>query len=108
MSVTDSRTWSIAVYTLLRVGIFLLFWLPLQLLTPLRGVLAAAAALLMSGAVSLIVLDRQRNRVGSAAAGFFHGINERIEASARAEDDDEPGTPYDDAAPAEHHPQDRG
>ena len=40
------------------------------------------------------MLDRQRGRVGHAvAAGFFGRINERIEASARAEDeDDEPAS----------------
>ncbi len=88
MARSDSRAWSLVVYTLLRVAIFLAFWLPLQLLTPLRGLFAVVAALLMSGAVSLVVLDRQRGRVGQAAAGFFGRINDRIEASARAEDDD--------------------
>jgi len=78
------------VYTLLRVGIFLVFWLPLHFLTPLRGLLAAAAALLMSGAVSLVVLDRQRGRVGRAAGGFFERLNARIDASTRAEDDEDP------------------
>lgn len=87
MSRTDSKAWSWVVYTLLRVAIFLAFWLPLQLLTPLRGLLAIVAALLMSGAVSLIVLDRQRGRVGLATASFFRRMNDRIEASARAEDE---------------------
>ena len=102
MAIEDSKTWSLVVYTLLRVAIFLAFWLPLQLLTPLRGLLAVVAALLMSGAVSLIVLDRQRGRVGLAAAGFFRRINERIEASARAEDEAlDAATDAHDAVPAE-------
>lgn len=88
---SDSKAWSVLTYTLLRVAIFLVFWLPLQFLTPLRGLLAIVAALLMSGAVSLIVLDRQRGLAGQAVARFFHGINARIDASTRAEDgiDDE-------------------
>jgi hypothetical protein len=89
--VSDSKAGSWLVYTLLRVAIFLVFWLPLQLFTPLRGLLAVVAALLMSGAVSLVLLDRQRGRLGQAAAGFFGGINARIEASARAEDDEHVG-----------------
>jgi hypothetical protein len=60
----------------------------IALLTPIKGVWAAVAAILVSGAISIIVLDRQRNKVGLAAGSFFGRINDRIEASARAEDDD--------------------
>lgn len=94
MARADSRGWSVVTYTLLRVGVFVVFWLPLQFLTPLRGLLAVVTALLMSGAVSLILLDRQRGRAGQVVERFFHGINERIDASTRAEDDlfDESGS----------------
>ena len=82
---------AIVVYTVLRIALFLAIWLVVNLLTPIHGVWAAVVALLISGAISLVVLDRQRGRVGVAAAGFFGRLNERIEASARAEDvDDEP------------------
>ena len=77
------------VYTGLRVGLFLACWLTLELLTPIYGVWALVLAILGSGAIAIVVLDRPRNRVGLAAAGFFGRINERIEASARAEDDDD-------------------
>ena len=100
MSATASRTRSIAVYTGLRVAIFVVFWLPLQLFTPLRGVLAVGAALLMSGAVSLVVLDRQRGRMGRATAGFFERPNDRIGASARAEDADTDDPPQDRSDPS--------
>jgi Protein of unknown function (DUF4229) len=84
---------AVAVYTVLRVALFAAVWLTIELLTPINGLLAIIAALLVSGAISLLVLDRQRGRAAAVAAGFFGRINERIEASARAEDvDDEPIT----------------
>lgn len=85
-----SRWVAVLVYSLLRVALFAVVWLVIEFLTPLSGLLALAAAILISGAISLVVLDRQRGAVGAAAAGFFGRINERIEASARAEDDDPP------------------
>ena len=86
-----SKTLAVLVYTALRVALFAAVWLTIELLTPINGLLAIITAILVSGAVSLLVLDRQRGRAASVAAGFFGRINERIEASARAEDvDDEP------------------
>jgi hypothetical protein len=86
-----SKALAVLVYTALRVALFAAVWLTIELLTPINGLLAIIAAILVSGAVSLLVLDRQRGRAASVAAGFFGRINERIEASARAEDvDDEP------------------
>jgi hypothetical protein len=71
----SSKALAVLVYTVLRIALFAAVWLTI-------------------GAISLLVLDRQRGRAASVAAGFFGGINERIEASARAEDvDDEPVTP---------------
>jgi hypothetical protein len=79
------------VYTLLRIALFALVWVIIELVTPIHGLWAAAAAILMSGAISLVVLDRPRNKVGAAAGQFFGRINDRIEASASAEDvDDDP------------------
>lgn len=89
-----SKAAAVLVYTVLRVAVFAAVWLTIELLTPLSGVWAIVVAILVSGAVSLLLLDRQRGRVGAAAAGFFGRLNERIEASARAEDDDvEPPAP---------------
>ena len=86
---SPSRGVAILVYTLLRFALFAGVWLVIEFLTPLNGLLALAAAILISGAISIVVLDRQRSAVGAAAAGFFGRINARIDASARAEDDDE-------------------
>ena len=83
-----SKVVAITVYTVLRVALFAAVWLTLELLTPINGLWAIVLAILISGAISIVLLDRQRDRVGAGAAGFFRGINERIEASARAEDDD--------------------
>lgn len=77
---------SILVYTALRVGLLIGVWALIVLATPIDGLLAAAFAVLVSGAISLLVLDRQRNQMGQVVGRFFSGINERIEASARAED----------------------
>ncbi len=84
---TPRPTWvAVLVYTLLRVALFAVVFVVIDLLTPIHGIWAAAAAILMSGAISLVVLDRQRGPVGQAAARFFGRINARIDASARAED----------------------
>lgn len=77
---------AIAWYTLLRVGLFLCLWLPIQVLTPLRGLWAIVIALVGSGVISMVLLNRQRNAMGLTVGNFFTAINERIEASARAED----------------------
>lgn len=82
-----SKAAAILIYTLLRVALFAVVWVVVEFVTPFDGVWAAVAAILISGAISLIVLDRQRGAVGAVAAGFFGRINARIEASARAEDD---------------------
>jgi uncharacterized membrane protein YccC len=90
-SARGSKALAVVVYTVLRIAVFVAVWLVLELLTPIHGIWAIVAAILMSGAISIVVLDRPRARVGNAAAGFFGRLNARIEASARAEDvDDEP------------------
>jgi hypothetical protein len=113
-STGGSKALAVLVYTVLRVALFLAVWLTIELLTPISGVWAIVIAILLSGVISLLVLDRQRGRVATVAAGFFSGINERIEASARAEDvDDEPDPATSDAGsgegeqPAEHKPVDQ-
>jgi hypothetical protein len=85
----SSKAVAIAVYTLLRLALFVACWLLFQFLTPLKGIWAVVAGILVSGAISLILLDRQREKVGRAAEGFFGRINAKIDAAARAEDDDE-------------------
>jgi len=80
---------AILVYTALRVALFAAVWIIIEFITPIHGVWAAAAAILISGAISIVVLDRPRGKVGVAAGSFFGRINARIEASARAEDDED-------------------
>jgi len=77
-------------------------WLPIQLLTPLRGLWALVLALVGSGILSVILLNRQRKAMGVTVGNFFGRINERIEASTRAEDWPE-GEPD-----AEQHPVSEG
>lgn len=87
-----SKAAAILIYTLLRVALFAVVWVVVELLTPIHGVWAAVVAILISGAISIIVLDRQRGAVGALAAGYFGRINARIEASARAEDEEDGST----------------
>ena len=96
-----SSTRAVLIYTALRIALFLVVWLTIELLTPISGIWAIVVAILISGAISIVLLDRSRNQAGLAAAGFFGRINERIEASARAEDiDDEPDQASDSNPPS--------
>ena len=79
--------WAILRFTALRLALFGFVWLLILLTTPLRGLLAAMVALLISGVISVVVLDRQRAAMGAVLAAFFGRINARIDASARAEDE---------------------
>lgn len=90
---------ALVVYTLLRALLFGAVWAVVWFLTPLDAVWSAMAALLISGAISLVLLDRQRGRVGVAAGGFFSRMNDRIDAATRAEDFDDPDPAS--SAPAE-------
>ena len=86
---TSSTTAAVLLYTLLRVALFAVVWGLVWFLTPFDALWSAVAAILISGAVSLVLLDRQRGRVGTAAGGFFSRLNDRIDAAARAEDIDD-------------------
>jgi hypothetical protein len=80
---------AVVLYTVLRIAILIAVWFMFQLLTPLRGIWAIVAALLVSGAISLVVLNKPRDAVSIGVANFFGRINDRIEASKSAEDFDE-------------------
>lgn len=84
-----SRWISFLVYTLLRLLVFAAVWLLVQIVTPWRGLLAIGVAILISGGISLFVLDRPRGQLAVGVDGFMRRMNERIEASARAEDVDD-------------------
>ena len=102
------RRWlAFAVYTLLRLVLLIAIWILIAWITPVKGLWALALALLVSGAVSLFLLDRQRDAMSIGVARFFSGINARIEASARAEDVDPQASEHrqagaDDEAVGEH------
>lgn len=88
--VADARAkGSVWIYTGMRILLFIAIWLLLQLLTPLRGLWGVAAAILISGLISIFVLNRQRDAMSSTVGAFFRRINERIDESARAEDFDD-------------------
>ncbi|MEY2965900.1 MAG: hypothetical protein RLZZ228_1713 [Actinomycetota bacterium] len=80
----------IAIYTGLRVALLAAVWLLIQVVTPIRGLLAIAIAVVISGVISFIALDRSRDRASIGLAGAFSRINDRIERSRTAEDWDEP------------------
>lgn len=80
-----------AMYTGLRVALLVAVWLLVQIVTPLRGLMAIAVAIVISGVISFILLDRTRDRASVGLAGVFKRIDDRIERSRTAEDvDDEP------------------
>lgn len=81
----------ILVYTALRLGLLVVVWLAVQVVTPLRGLLAIAVALVVSGIIGYLVLDRSRDRASIAIDRFFRRIDARIEASRIAEDLPESG-----------------
>jgi hypothetical protein len=53
-----------------------------------RGLLLLAAALLVSGLVSYVVLSRQRDKMSAAISSRLTGFRTRMDAGTRAEDDD--------------------
>ena len=79
----------IAWYTGLRVALLAAVWLLIQVVTPLRGLMAIAVAIVISGVISFILLDRTRDRASVGLSGFFRRIDERIERSRTAEDVDD-------------------
>lgn len=76
------------VYTLSRVLLFVAVFGVLYLLGA-RELVLIVLAFLISGAISLVLLSGQRDAMSSSVTGTFRRINERIEASSRAEDEDE-------------------
>jgi len=49
--------------------------------------LLVALALVISGFISLFALNRSRDAASTSVSGVFRKLNERIDESARAEDD---------------------
>jgi hypothetical protein len=74
-------------YTLARLGLLALA-LGLGYVAGLRGPLLLVMAFLGSGVISFFLLNKQRSNLGGKIAGYFQGINERIDAKTRKEDVD--------------------
>lgn len=75
-------------YTGLRLALLAAVWLLIQVVTPMRGLLAVAVALVISGIVSFVLLDRPRDQASAGLSGLFRRIDDRIERSRVAEDVD--------------------
>lgn len=79
-------------YSTLRLAVLLVVGAVCYLLG-LRGFGLLLVALIVSGIVSLFVLDRQREALGESVGGVFSRINARIDANTRSEDvEDEPAS----------------
>ena len=76
-------------YTLLRVLIFLAA-LGVCYLLGARDWLLVLLAVLVSGLASYVLLARQRDAMSTMVADKVRRVRDRIDASAAAEDDDEP------------------
>ena len=76
---------ALGVYTGLR---FLLFAVVLLLLWLIgaRGLLLIALAVLISGIASVVLLSPQRDALSSSLVSRWRRVNDRIDASSRAED----------------------
>ncbi len=80
------------VYTGLRLAMFAVV-LVLLWLVGARGLLLLALAVLVSGIISVVLLSGQRDALSSSLVTRWRSINDRLDASARREDethDDDP------------------
>jgi len=84
--VDKGRVRNLLIYTVLRLLLWLVVWAILEFLTPVKGLLAVVISLLISSAISIVVLDHQRDAMSEGVHAFFSRINDRIERSAAAED----------------------
>ncbi len=99
-----ARQHPVVVYTLLRIGMLVAVGAVLYLVG-LRGVWLLLFAFLISGVVSAFALSRPREGAALGISTAVKGVNARLDASARAEDedddlDDPPAAPAD--AAVEH------
>jgi hypothetical protein len=53
-----------------------------------RGLLLIAAALVVSGIISFVVLSRQRDAMSGAISSRIGGFRQRLDEGTRAEDDE--------------------
>jgi Mn2+/Fe2+ NRAMP family transporter len=74
-------------YTSARILLFIVATIVLYLVGA-RGLLLLGLALLLSGVISFVLLSRQRDAMSAAFTGRIRGFRSRLDAGARAEDDD--------------------
>ena len=72
-------------YTLARIAL-LAVALGVGYISGLRGAILLILGFLGSGLVSLVLLNKQRSQLGGRIAGFFTGLNAKIDANSRKED----------------------
>jgi hypothetical protein len=96
---------SVLAYTTARLLLFVAAT-GLLFLVGARGLLLLGLALLVSGIASYVLLSRQRDRMSGALSARLSGargrvteFRRRLDAGARAEDEDEPG-PASEPSPA--------
>ena len=75
-------------YTLARLGL-LAVTLGICYLFGLRGPMLIIVGFLVSGLISLVLLNSQRSQLGGRISGYFSGINQKLDANTRKEDFDE-------------------
>jgi hypothetical protein len=75
-------------YTLARLGL-LVITLGIGYLLGLEGPWLIILAFLVSGLLSLVLLNNQRAQLGGRISGYFSRINQKIDANTRKEDIDE-------------------
>lgn len=75
-------------YTLARLGL-LAVTLGIGYLFGLRGPMLIILGFLVSGLISLVLLNSQRSQLGGRISGYFSGINQRLDANTRKEDLDD-------------------
>lgn len=75
-------------YTLARLGL-LAVTLGIGYLFGLRGPVLFIVGFLVSGLISLVLLNSQRSQLGGRISGYFSGINQKLDANTRKEDIDE-------------------
>ncbi len=74
-------------YSTLRLAILLAVGF-VAYLFGLRTVMLAAVSFIVSGVLSLVLLNRQRDALGQSVGGLFSRINARIDENSRKEDED--------------------
>ena len=85
------QRFGLARYTLVRLALFAVVTVVLWLVGVRANLfLLLALGLVLSGFISLFALDRSRDAASTSVTGAFRRMNQRIEASARAEDDPVP------------------